>query len=52
MKAICGMVKDDGLAGVAVYDLSQDHNENIVSLMVTIGLQLRPEVDYSVKKKK
>ena len=52
MKAICGMVKDDGMAGVAVYDLSQDHNENIVSLMVTIGLQLRPEVDYSVKKKK
>ena len=52
MKAICGMVKDDGMAGVAVYDLSQDHNENIVSLMVTIGLQLRPDVDSSVKKKK
>ena len=52
MKAFCGMVKNDGMAGIAVYDLSQDHNENIVSLMVAIGLQLRPEVDYSVKKKK
>ena len=52
MKAFCGLVKDDGMAGIAVYDLSQDHNENIVSLMVTIGLQLRPGVDYSVKKKK
>ena len=52
MKALCGLVKDEGLAGVAAYDLSQDHNENIVSLMVTIGLQLRPGVDYSGKKRK
>lgn len=52
LKAICGMVKDEGLAGIAAYDLSQDHNESIVSLMVTIGLQLRPGVDYSGKKKK
>lgn len=52
MKALCGLVKDEGLAGVAAYDLSQDHNESIVSLMVTIGLQLRPGVDYSGKKRK
>lgn len=52
LKAICGMVKDEGLAGIAAYDLSQDHKESIVSLMVTIGLQLRPGVDYSGKKKK
>lgn len=52
MKAVSTMVKDSGLAGIAVYDLSQDHHEPIVSLMVTIGLVLRPEVDYSPKKKK
>ncbi|WP_295098032.1 glycoside hydrolase family 18 protein [uncultured Fibrobacter sp.] len=52
MKALCGLVKDEGLAGIAAYDLSQDHNESIVSLMVTIGLQLRPGVDYSGKKRK
>ncbi len=52
LKAICGMVKEEGLAGIAAYDLSQDHKESIVSLMVTIGLQLRPGVDYSGKKKK
>lgn len=52
VKAISNMVKDDGLAGIAVYDVSQDHNESVVSLMVTAGLVLRPEVNYAPKKKK
>jgi GH18 family chitinase len=51
MKAVANFVKDNSLAGVAVYDLSQDHHEPIVSLLVTIGLVLRPEVDYKPKKK-
>ena len=52
MKAASNFVKDQGLAGIAVYDLSQDHHEPIVSLLVTIGQVLRPEVDYKPKKKK
>ena len=51
VKAVAEQVKSDGMAGVAVYDLSQDHHEPIVSLLVTIGLQLRPEVSYKPKKK-
>lgn len=52
VKALSEKVKSDGMAGVAVYDLSQDHHEPIVSLLVTIGLELRPDVDYKGKKKK
>ena len=51
VKAVAQQVKSEGMAGVAVYDLSQDHHEPIVSLLVTIGLQLRPEVNYKAKKK-
>lgn len=52
MKAVAQQVKADGMGGVAVYDLSQDHHEPIVSLLVTIGLELRPQVNYKPKKKK
>ena len=52
VKAVAEQVKEDGMAGVAVYDLSQDHHEPIVSLLVTIGLQIRPDVDYKPAKKK
>lgn len=52
VKAVAEQVKEEGMAGVAVYDLSQDHHEPIVSLLVTIGLQLRPEVNYKPAKKK
>ena len=52
VKAVAEQIKSEGMAGVAVYDLSQDHHEPIVSLLVTIGLQLRPDVDYKPKKKK
>lgn len=52
VKAVAQQVKNDGMAGVAVYDLSQDHHEPIVSLLVTIGLELRPQVNYKPAKKK
>lgn len=52
VKAVAQQVKSEGMAGVAVYDLSQDHHEPIVSLLVTIGLELRPEVNYKASKKK
>ena len=52
VKAVAEQVKNEGMAGVAVYDLSQDHHEPIVSLLVTIGLQIRPEVNYKPAKKK
>ena len=51
VKALSEMVKGNGYAGVAAYDLSEDHNEPIISLLVTIGLELRPDVDYKPKKK-
>ncbi len=51
VKALSELVKSAGFGGVAAYDLSQDHTEPIVSLMVTIGLELRPDVDYKAKKK-
>lgn len=52
VQALSQKVKSEGMAGVAVYDLSQDHHEPIVSLLVTIGLELRPDIDYKPKKKK
>ena len=52
VKAVAEDVKSEGYSGVAVYELDQDHHEPIVSLLVTIGLQLRPEVNYKPKKKK
>ena len=52
VKAVAEYVKSEGMSGVAVYDLSQDFHEPIVSLLVTIGLQLRPEVNYKATKKK
>lgn len=51
VKALSEFVKSEGFAGVAAYDLSEDHGEPIVSLLVTIGLELRPDVDYKAKKK-
>lgn len=52
VKALSENVKSEGMGGVAVYDLSQDHNEPLVSLLVTIGLELRPNLDYKPAKKK
>ena len=51
VKAVAQHVKSEGMAGVAVYDLSQDHYEPIVSLLVTVGLELRPGVNYKSAKK-
>ena len=52
VKAVAEDVKNEGFGGVSVYELAQDHHEPIVSLLVTIGLQLRPEVNYKATKKK
>ncbi len=52
VKAVAENVKSNGYSGVAVYDLSQDHHEPIVSILVTIGLELRPDVNYKPAKKK
>ncbi|MDR1760346.1 MAG: glycoside hydrolase family 18 protein [Fibrobacter sp.] len=51
VKAVANRVKSGGMSGVAIYDLSQDHQEPIVSLLVTVGQILRPEVNYTKKKK-
>ena len=51
VKAVAVNVKNNGYAGVAVYDVSQDHHEPIVSVLVTIGLELRPGVNYKAAKK-
>ena len=51
VKAVAENVKNNGFAGVAVYDVSQDHHEPIVSVLVTIGLELRPGVNYKTAKK-
>lgn len=50
MKAIASQLKDR-FAGIAVYDLSQDHTQPLVSLLVTTGLVFYPEKDYKPKKK-
>ncbi|MCQ2121433.1 MAG: glycoside hydrolase family 18 protein [Fibrobacter sp.] len=52
LKNFATYVKEKGMGGIALYDLSGDHNEPIVSLMVTVGQVLRPEVNYQPKKKK
>lgn len=52
VKAIANWAKESGLAGIALFDLSQDHPEPVVSLFVTAGLVLRPDVHYAPAKKK
>jgi len=50
MQAIAKTVKDNGYGGIAAFDLSGDHKEPVVSLLVSIGQVLRPEVNYKRKK--
>jgi len=50
IKVISEAVKEKGYGGVAVFDISGDRKEPIVSLLVTIGQVLRPEIDYKKKK--
>jgi len=50
MQAMAKEVKNGGYGGIAVFDLSGDHKEPIVSLLVSIGQILRPEIDYKKKK--
>jgi GH18 family chitinase len=51
IKAITEGVKESGYSGIAAFDISGDSKEPIISLLVTIGQILRPEVDYKKKKK-
>ncbi|NLB64268.1 MAG: glycoside hydrolase family 18 protein [Fibrobacter sp.] len=46
VKAVAENAKNKSLGGVGAYDLSNDARHPIVSLLVTIGKVLRPEVDY------
>jgi hypothetical protein len=50
LKAMAEAVKNGGYGGVALFDLSNDNPEPIVSLVVTVGQVLRPGVDYKKKK--
>lgn len=50
-KASAELVQSLGLAGIAAYDLANDHPQPIVSLLVTMGKVLRPEVNYKAKKR-
>jgi GH18 family chitinase len=50
IKAVAEAVKENGYGGVAAFDISGDRKEPIVSLLVTIGQVLRPEIDYKKKK--
>jgi len=49
MQALAKEVKSNGYGGIAVFDLSGDRKEPIVSLLVSIGQILRPEIDYKKK---
>ncbi|MCL2260719.1 MAG: glycoside hydrolase family 18 protein [Fibromonadales bacterium] len=51
VKAITEAVKDNDYGGIAAFDISGDHKEPIVSLLVTAGQILRPSVDYKKKKR-
>lgn len=46
VKAVAENAKAKSLGGVGAYDLSNDARHPIVSLLVTIGKVLRPEIDY------
>jgi len=50
MQAIAKAVKDGGYGGVAAFDISGDHKEPIISLLVSLGQILRPDVNYKKKK--
>lgn len=50
IKSTASFVKNSGLGGVAAYDLSNDHIQPVVSLLVTINRVLRPEVQVKTKK--
>lgn len=51
VKAVAENVRAKGFGGVAAFDLSNDMNQPLVSLLVTAGQVLRPEQNYKSKKK-
>ncbi len=48
-KAVAELVKAKSYGGIAAYDLSGDFTHWKISLMVTVGVVLRPGVDYKKK---
>jgi GH18 family chitinase len=50
MQAMAKAIKDGGYGGIAVFDISGDHKEPTISLLVSVGQILRPEVNYKKKK--
>ncbi|MDR2999860.1 MAG: glycoside hydrolase family 18 protein [Fibromonadaceae bacterium] len=52
VKTMAETVKENGYGGIAAFDISGDHREPIVSLLVTVGQVLRPEVDYKTKRRR
>jgi len=52
VKMMAEAIKANGYGGVAAFDISGDHKEPVVSLLVTAGQILRPAVDYKTKKKR
>jgi len=48
--AVAKDVKANGYGGIALYDVSNDMRQPIVSLLVTAGKVLRPKVDYKKTK--
>jgi len=50
VKAMAEAVKSNGYGGVAAFDISGDRKEPIISLLVTIGQVLRPDINYKKKK--
>jgi len=50
MQFLAKTIKESGYGGIAVFDVSGDRKEPIISLLVSIGLVLRPEIDYKKKK--
>jgi chitinase len=50
IKFLSEKIKNDGYAGIQLADVASDHKEAVVSLVVTAGLILRPDVKYGKKK--
>ena len=50
MQALATAIKQNGYGGVAAFDITGDHKEPIISLLVTVGQVLRPEINYKKRK--
>jgi chitinase len=50
IKALAQLVESQGYAGIQIADVASDHREPSVSLTVTVGKVLRPQVEYGKSK--